>query len=288
MGLLDEVYSILANSKKGSEVPTATSVSGSDWILFWNTSTNQLEKILNSNYSASISVWAPITFGTVTSAGTTTTETEIANYINAVGFTVNDNEIPLLKLNVYINLQVQKRIYVLKSNAPGDYGTAAANEIAYTDIEIITESAFNTFSDTSETIDLGDIGSDTIEDHLNALVGTTHVLLDDKIYMFTCVKDSQAESYLYVGPLPNTLGDGGSTATASMFYLFVTPGWIWIADSWVQKGTGNNNTTILEADDIVFYKPVTYNANKLSLVGWKYVSGNTGLQSSYTKFLNIA
>lgn len=49
MAAIDEVLSILAESKTVLELPTATSAAATDWAIIWNNDSNKLEKILVSN-----------------------------------------------------------------------------------------------------------------------------------------------------------------------------------------------------------------------------------------------
>lgn len=45
MSVLSQILSILAESKKGDELPTATNLVGTDWALIWNNTNQRLEKI---------------------------------------------------------------------------------------------------------------------------------------------------------------------------------------------------------------------------------------------------
>lgn len=51
MALIDQVFSILANSKNILELPTASTASGADWAVIWNSNTNRAEKIKVSNFT---------------------------------------------------------------------------------------------------------------------------------------------------------------------------------------------------------------------------------------------
>lgn len=62
--------------------------------------------------------------------------------------------------------------------------------------------------------------------------------------------------------------------------------WITIDDSFVEKITGINQT-ILEIDDIVYFKKITNNGDPLTLVGQTYIGGNDQLRSSYTQNQSI-
>ena len=53
MGVLDQILSTLANSKQVDELPTATTVLGSDWAIIWNNANQRAEKIPISTIQAS-------------------------------------------------------------------------------------------------------------------------------------------------------------------------------------------------------------------------------------------
>jgi len=60
--------------------------------------------------------------------------------------------------------------------------------------------------------------------------------------------------------------------------------WRWIEGSWVVKTAPNTNLTTLEANDVVWFKPITNGAtfNEV-LVGFTYDGGDKDLNASYTQ-----
>lgn len=56
MGVIDDVLSILAESKNILELPTASNPLDTDWAIIWNNNANRAEKVKLSNIS-SASPW---------------------------------------------------------------------------------------------------------------------------------------------------------------------------------------------------------------------------------------
>jgi hypothetical protein len=59
--------------------------------------------------------------------------------------------------------------------------------------------------------------------------------------------------------------------------------WIWIEDSFVEKGSGNLDKALLEANDIVYFKKITNAGDPITLIGHTYDGGDKQLQTSYTQ-----
>lgn len=218
MPTIDDFITYLNNSLAGDEVPIAVSVAGTDWVVFWSTANDRFERIARTDFGDSAIAIDPQFLGTVTTAGTTTTDTEIQNFVNAQGFIVASSSIVVLEMGIYIDSMVYTARYFYKPNASGSYGTAAANEIAFSDLYRFSIDLFNLDVEEPQVIDLGDIGASTIHDHINALVGTTYNLTIGNVYQFKCVISAVAYDYLWVGALPITIGDGGTPVTADDFY----------------------------------------------------------------------
>lgn len=61
------------------------------------------------------------------------------------------------------------------------------------------------------------------------------------------------------------------------------PNWLWIDDAWVAKAVGNTDIENLEANDVVYFKPITNSGDPLTLLGYTYDGGNDQLEASYTQ-----
>lgn len=59
--------------------------------------------------------------------------------------------------------------------------------------------------------------------------------------------------------------------------------WVWIDGSQVEKGIGNNDLTILEIGDEIYFKKITNAGDPLTLVGQTYDGGDKQLEASYTQ-----
>lgn len=215
MGVLEDIASIINNSKKVPQLPLASSIASVDYRIFYNVTTGRLERILETDTKVNYSV-SDVFLGTVTTAGTTTTSTEIVDYINANGFTINDGELKVIKVNVYIDSILYTKLYYYKPNAAGDYGTGDT-VIAFTDLFEFEQKVVSSTNDTTTVIALGDIGSSTIEDYINANDSISWDLQADVIYVFTCTISSNPFSYLWVGVQPLYIGLSQNAVTASDF-----------------------------------------------------------------------
>lgn len=65
--------------------------------------------------------------------------------------------------------------------------------------------------------------------------------------------------------------------------LGLTLGWLFIEGSNVQKDGANSNDSVLEANDVVYFKNITNAGDPLTLVGYTYNGGDKNLLSSYTQ-----
>ena len=59
-------------------------------------------------------------------------------------------------------------------------------------------------------------------------------------------------------------------------------GWKWIEGSNVEKDIGNNNNSLLEINDEVYFKKITNAGDPVTLMGWTYIGGDKQLISSYS------
>jgi hypothetical protein len=216
MAILDEIYSWMLASKNGAEVPTALTIGSSEWIVFWHAANKRFEKIEKSKLAGNV-FSAPNFLGTVTTAGVTTTETEIKDFINATGFTIVDNEFKILKLNVYINSVLYVKQYLFKANLTGIYGTGNT-VIVFSDLFEIESKKFNYNTETTTIIALGNIAPETtIEDYINANNDPFWNLQSNTIYIFTATISAVVQTYLYVGTQPLLLGLNNNAVTAADF-----------------------------------------------------------------------
>lgn len=63
--------------------------------------------------------------------------------------------------------------------------------------------------------------------------------------------------------------------------------WLYIGDSFVEKGAGNTSKTVLEINDIVFFKKITNLSDPLTLIGQTYDGGDDQLRANYTQNQSI-
>ena len=207
---------ILQSSLRGIDLPTATSAASTEYFFFWSNTNNRLEKLLKSNINTN-PYFSYDAFGLIPSAGTTTTDQEIEDEINSTGFTILAGEVKFLQCNVLINSVVHVRVYQYLPNAAGTYGTTAGNEIAFSNLFKLEELVLSQSLDTVTTIALGDIGSDSIEDYINANDDDDWNLLYKVIYIFTATISSVDYQYLYVGVQPQQIGDSYNSVTSDDF-----------------------------------------------------------------------
>lgn len=64
-------------------------------------------------------------------------------------------------------------------------------------------------------------------------------------------------------------------------------GWLWIEGSNVQKASGNTSKTVLEINDIVWFKDIVNAGDPLTLVGFTYLGGDKTLLDSYEQTKSI-
>jgi len=62
-----------------------------------------------------------------------------------------------------------------------------------------------------------------------------------------------------------------------------TVGWRWIESSNVEKDGSNSNNSVLEVNDVVYFKQITNAGDPVTLVGWTYNGGDKQLISSYSQ-----
>jgi len=161
--------------------------------------------------------------------GTQTTPTELMAHINAVGFTVTSGKLLVLQvvvLRVVEGKQVwmQQQYSFKKNHISGTWGTGSTNGVVvYTDLVFRSEKPFIVLNQDSVVIPLGDIGTATIEDYLNALDNTTvdwEVLPDNGIdTFFSCTQSGNEKLYEYVGERPVTFGSTGDVVADTDFDL---------------------------------------------------------------------
>ena len=207
----------ILDNKTVPQLPLATTIDGAEWVVFWSNTNQRLERIEKSKLEANPSISTSY-FGLVTSSGTTTTSSEITTTINNAGFTIAAGQIKLLKCNVLIDSVVYVKIYQYKPNAVGDYGVGDT-EIVFSDLYEIEEKILNQNTETTSIIALGDIGSSTIEDYINANDDVSWDLQADVIYIFTATISSDELQYLYVGIQPQYIGSSYNAVTSADFLL---------------------------------------------------------------------
>jgi hypothetical protein len=63
--------------------------------------------------------------------------------------------------------------------------------------------------------------------------------------------------------------------------------WVWIDGSFVDKHASNFDNTILEANDIVYFKQIDNLGDPLTLIGHTYLGGDATLETSYEQNQSI-
>lgn len=205
-GLLGDSYevSVAGSFDFGSG---AVKMAVKDKIVFIN---NQWQN-LSSNLSFSETY-----MGTVTTLGATTTNQEVEDYINAKMFTVTSNTVKVLRLNVFINNVLYKKMFWHKANLNDTYGTGNT-VVLFEDLLEFETTEFNPVNETTTTVALGDIGASTIEDYINANDSVFWDLEDGVIYIFTATISTVETAYLYVGIQPQYIGLSQTPVTALDF-----------------------------------------------------------------------
>lgn len=57
--------------------------------------------------------------------------------------------------------------------------------------------------------------------------------------------------------------------------------WIWVEDSFIKKDSGNFDNTLLEANDVVYFKQIANAGDPITLIGHTYLGGDKTLETSY-------
>lgn len=211
---------IILNSKHVPELPLETSASDTDYDVFYKTSTGKFSRILKSNSKGHIT-FSPVFLGTVTTSTETTSNSEIVTFINAQGFTISKGELKLLKVNVYIGSLIYTKQYLKIGNEVGTYGNSGT-AITFSDLWEIESILVDENSPITTTVDLGDIGSDSVWDYINSTNSVDYELEGDSIYIFSATIDGVDYTYLYVGLQPQDLGDGNNAVDEDDF-IQLTP-----------------------------------------------------------------
>lgn len=146
---------------------------------------------------------------------------DYVDYINALGFTVSSGEVQYftrLVANTDGTLRYEVRLF---KNGNGVYGDDASNPITIDDLFVVNTSQIGDNDTIAEaiTVDLGDIGSTAIENHINTTNDPEYNLTAGNIYFFTCTKSSVNEVYIYKGILPILMGSGNTSVSNSDFQL---------------------------------------------------------------------
>lgn len=220
MNVIDQLLSIWFSSKKTTDLPLAASANDADWAMIWSLADDKLKRIAVSALLQRDNITVGNTyFGAIETAGTTTTNAEIVTQINTVGFTIAPGSLHVLEATIFINDVPYRIRFYMTSNAAGDYGTTPANPILYTDLLEFSKDPESIDEDNNNVIDLGDIGTDDIWDHINALVGTVYELDAGEVYQFNAVQNAVNVSWLWIGVIPSIIGDGGTATTSDDFYV---------------------------------------------------------------------
>lgn len=252
--LEEQIISALNNSKEVPELPLETAIADSDYIIFYKASTGKLSRITRPNSKEQLNV-QDVYLGTVTTAGSTTTESEIATFINSQGFTINKSELKIIKVNVYINNVLYTKLYYLRGNAAGTYGNAG-DSITFANLFEFESVIVSANSPTTSVVALGDIGSSTISDYINGTNDPSYELESDIIYVFTATIDSVEYSFLYVGLQPQELGDGNNAVSEDDFIQLSpedsndVPS-VKIIDGYMVNTTGNTNPNAIEVGNVI-------------------------------------
>jgi hypothetical protein len=222
--------------------------------------------------------------------GNDTTNQQIQDKINEVGFTVAQGELVIIVGFIRMAGELRKASYFYIPNSPGTYGNAGTPIFTYElyrfELSELTTQSIGTTD--FVTIELGDIGASTIEDYINATTQQPEWDLDaNSIYAFKCIINNSRFAYIYTGPQPRHLGqEDANPALASEFELIDNGGWYFAEGCWVQKD-GNLETTIIEVGDIVYFKKIEYNGRKMMMVGWQYLGGDKTDYNNYEKVYGI-
>ena len=195
--------------------------------------------------------------------GQSTTVNEMIAAMNSVGFTITPGYVAILEVQVLqvINgaqWRVFKRYRFKNNNVSGTWGTGSTNgKINYNHLIELAWRQFIKIEANSEYNDLGDIGSSTIEDHLNGLPANTYVLTNLATdYYFTCIRNGTEQVY-QVKPLSLPLTISNDTVTSADFDLVAS------SDTPPVNGGGSSvpvsktGTTMVFTED-AFYNEIAY------------------------------
>lgn len=244
---LDQILSILNNSVTGGQLPTAGSIGAGDYRIFYNSANQRFERILNVNTSENQQNWSPVNFGAIPTALQTTTNQEVVDYLNLVGFAIGNNSLKIIQCLILVSNQFHRVQYLYKPNSAGSYGTTAANPIVFSDLYELTRVPIFVDESSDEVVvtDLGDIGSDTISAWINA--NASYNIDAGNLYLFKAVQNSVNVSYLYIG-IPQVIGNGANLVTEDDF-LQVEEQRAWIDGYDVRKVIGYSTLNAWEVGD---------------------------------------
>jgi len=231
--------------------------------------------------------WNVKSFGIVPTAGDTTTNIEIQDRINDIGFEIESNQIMILRCIIKQAGNHYVASYFFRPNEVGVYGNAGT-AFAISQVYEFELGAIGVENAELVVIDLGDIGTDEIWEYFNTTPQIPNWDLQaNNIYAFKCVQNSVRNAYLYVGQLPRHLGqEDPNVATASDFEL-IKNDYFYSIDGCLVLKQGNLNHTELEVNDIVFFKEVQYNGRRAIMIGWQYNGGATNDINNYEKVYSI-
>lgn len=221
-------------------------------------------------------------FGTVTTAGQTTTNTEIEDFINNQGFSISINQIKVLKATVYINNILHTKTWLYSLNLAGSYNTG--NAISFSELIELSTRIFDPTYENTTIISLGDIAPETtIEDFINANDSVEWDLQAGIMYLFSLTESAVNYTYLYIGTQPQYIGLSQTAVTSNDFYLIETNDkiWYWIDGSEVRK-TGGTNYSSLESGDTVRFKPITNGGFPVTIPYGIYNGGDDQDSGNYT------
>lgn len=139
-----------------------------------------------------------------------------------------------------------------------------------------------------ELIKIGDIANQTIDQYITANDSPDWELEQTKSYKFQCIKNGLLHTYLYVGLKPKFLGASQpSGGVASTDFKLLSVSRLFISGSFVEKGTGNSDESILEVGDIVFLKDVTDAADGNAIITLSYHRYNGPDENDYESYTKV-
>lgn len=232
-----------------------------EWNIIIQALTYLYENIIGSVPSTT-PAYKAIYINITTPEGEASTISQIEDSINTAGFQILAGSLYKFKLKLSkttaTGLSLVEETYVFKkNNIEGTWGTGSTNGVVYLS-DFIYEDLLvlipNVTEDT-QVIELGDIGSETIQFHINNLDPATidwEVLSNDGTsYNFYCIINGLTHIYeIKSSSLPITVGAGNTPVSGSDFDLVAISGGI------VSTG-GSGPTTITIAS-----LPFTLTKNK--------------------------